>query len=71
MPRGRPRKIYNVEEAAPVEAEAVAVSSEKEQTMARQEELLSHLTWLQTNKFLDIGQVETALAKANHRLTEL
>ena len=69
MARGRPKKVYNVEETVAVTVSSV--KNEKDQLADRQAELLGHLTWLQTNKFQDIGQLEVALSQVNQRLTEL
>ena len=66
MPRGRKPKV----QVEPV-VEVVVGPTEKEQFLERQSELLSHLTWLETNKLQDIGQVAVALERVNHRLTEL
>ena len=50
---------------------AIPVKTEKEQLLERQAELLSHLTWLQTNKLQDVGQIEVALSQVNLQLTQL
>lgn len=58
MKRGRPKK----------EVEVSAPSPEVNPLLARQKELLDHLTWMQVNRLQDIGQVEVALSQVNKQL---
>lgn len=64
-------KVQRVKKVDMDEEVTSEVPSEKEQLLARQEELHTHILWMQTNRFQDIGQVEVALSYVNQRLTEV
>lgn len=67
MPRGRKKKPSPMVE--PVED--APVKSEKDQLTERSEELTTHLAWLDTNKFLDTGEVRRELGRIQVRLSQL
>lgn len=68
MPKGKKK----VEQTVVVEPEVVVhYPTEKEQLEERKHELVGHLHFLDTNKFLDVGEVRRELARIELRLSQL
>lgn len=69
MKRGKKKEVKKIvpNESTPIE---VKVVSEKDQLLDRKYELVSHLTFLDNNKFQDTGEVRRALAAVELRLTQ-
>lgn len=59
MPRGK---------KSVVTSEVVVEMDKVNPVIARQQELLAHLTWMQSNKFQDVGQIEVALSQINQQV---
>ena len=74
MPKGKKKEVVVQEQEPKVELQLKSQlnnQTEKEQLISRQEELLSHLNWLDVNKYQDKGQIEVALSQVNTRLTQI